>query len=64
MDSWVFMNPDLTVHINRYPEGDWIGLSAEATYGDLGRGIATGSLWDQTGQVGRSTQSLFLDHVG
>lgn len=64
MNRWVFMNPDLTVHTTRYPEGEWIGLSAESGYGDLGRGTATGSLWDQTGPLGRSTQTLYLDHVG
>ena len=61
--TWVFMNPDLTVHIARYPHGEWVGLSAESGYGDLGRGVATGSLWDTTGWLGRSTQSLFLDHL-
>lgn len=61
--SWVFMNPDLTVHVGRYPVGDWVGLSAESTYGDRGRGLATGTLWDTTGWLGRSTQSLYLDRV-
>lgn len=67
MRSWVFMNPDLTVHLSRYPEGEWIGLSAQSSYEDLGRGVATGTLWDETGWLGRSTQSLYLDrtdHVG
>lgn len=59
--SWVFMNPDLSVHVARYPNGDWIGLSAESGYGDLGRGVATGTLWDLDGWLGRSTQSLYLD---
>ena len=64
MDKWVFMNPDLTIHVTKYPEGDWIGLSAESGYGHQGRGVATGKLWDQTSFLGRSTQSLYLDHVG
>lgn len=61
--SWVFMNPDLTVHVGRYPVGDWVGLSAESTYGDQGRGLATGILWDRSGWIGRSTQSLYLDRA-
>lgn len=61
MKRWVFMNPDLTVHATRYPVGEWIGLNAESGYGDLGRGVATGSLWDETGFLGRSTQTLYLD---
>jgi Acyl-CoA thioesterase C-terminal domain/Acyl-CoA thioesterase N-terminal domain len=63
-DRWVFMNPDLSVHITRYPLGEWVALSAESGYGDLGRGVATGTLWDTTGWLGRSTQSLYLDRIG
>lgn len=61
-DEWVFMNPDLTVHVSRYPQSEWIALSAESSYGDQGRGVATGTLWDESGWLGRSTQSLYLDH--
>lgn len=60
---WVFMNPDLSVHVSRYPDGEWVALAAHSTYGDLGRGVATGTLWDRSGWLGRSTQSLYLDHV-
>jgi hypothetical protein len=63
-NEWVFMNPDLSVHVCRYPEGEWIALSAESAYGHTGRGIATGTLWDARGWLGRSTQSLYLDEVG
>ena len=59
--EWVFMNPDLTVHIARAANSDWVGLSAESGYADLGRGVATGTLWDVDGWLGRSTQSLYLD---
>lgn len=62
--EWVFMNPDLTVHIARYPVGDWVALSAESGYESLGRGVATGTLWDTSGWLGRSTQSLYLDQLG
>ena len=62
-NEWVFMNPDLTIHVARYPEGEWVALSAESTYGDLGRGVATGTLWDTRGWLGRSTQSLYLDRI-
>lgn len=61
--DWVFMNSDLTVHIGRYPVGDWVALDAESHYSGLGRGVAAGSLWDETAWVGRSAQTLYLDHV-
>ncbi|HET8739522.1 MAG TPA: thioesterase family protein [Acidimicrobiia bacterium] len=60
-DEWVFMNPDLTVHVSRYPQGEWVALDAVSTYGHQGRGLATGTLWDTTGFLGRTTQSLYLD---
>ena len=62
-DDWIFMNPDLTVHIGRYPEGDWVALEAESHYEHHGRGVAAGIIWDQKGWVGRSAQTLFLDHL-
>jgi hypothetical protein len=61
--DWVFMNSDLTVHISRYPEGEWVALDAESHYSELGRGVAAGSLWDEKAWVGRSAQTLFLDHA-
>jgi hypothetical protein len=61
--TWVFMNPDLTVHVARYPDSEWIALAAVSSYGQLGRGLATGTLWDTSGWLGRSTQSLYLDRV-
>lgn len=61
--GWLFMNPDLTVHLSRYPGSEWIALSAESAYGSLGRGVATGTLWDTTGFLGRSTQSLYLERL-
>lgn len=61
--DWVFMNSDLTVHIGRYPTGEWIALDAESHYSEHGRGVAAGSLWDETAWVGRSAQTLFLDHA-
>lgn len=63
IERWVFMNPDLTAHVSRYPEGEWIALSAGSTYGHQGRGLATGTLWDTSGWLGRSTQSLYIDQV-
>lgn len=63
LDQWVFMNPDLSVHVSRYPRGEWIALAALSTYGDEGRGLATGTLWDTSGWLGRSTQSLYVDRV-
>ncbi|MEX0864859.1 MAG: thioesterase family protein [Acidimicrobiia bacterium] len=59
--GWVFMNSDLTVHLGRHPDGEWVALDAVSIYQELGRGVAAGLLWDQGAWVGRSAQTLFLD---
>lgn len=62
-EDWVFMNSDLTVSIGRYPQTPWVALDAESRYSSEGRGLATGSLWDEKAWVGRSMQTLFIDRT-
>jgi acyl-CoA thioesterase len=61
---FVFMNADLTVHLHRMPAGDWVGVEARSRYDPVGRGVATGRLFDTRGEIGRSTQTLFLAPAG
>lgn len=61
LGEWVFMNSDLTVHIGRYPTGEWVGLDARSSYSSDGRGVAAGSLWDTERWIGQSAQTLYLD---
>lgn len=51
LGDWTFLNTDLTVHIHRVPEGEWIGVQAENHYGPDGVGISRGALFDQHGAV-------------
>ena len=60
-DRYLFINPDLTVHLARPPVGEWIGLRAVTHLGDAGAGMAESALHDAGGPVGRAVQSLFLD---
>lgn len=60
-DRWSFVNPDLTVHLVRLPEGEWIGMDARTLPGATGIGMADVALHDRTGRIGRSVQSLLLD---
>jgi hypothetical protein len=60
-EEYLFINPDLTVHLSRPPEGEWIGMSTVTHATDHGIGMAESALCDETGPVGRSVQSLFLD---
>lgn len=57
----LFINPDLTVHLWREPEGDWIGMDAVTRTSPTGIGMAESALWDRRGRIGRGLQSLFLD---
>jgi len=59
-DRMLFINPDLSVHLLRPPEGEWIGMQARSHYGPSGAGLAEASLYDARGRCGRSAQSLFL----
>jgi hypothetical protein len=62
--GWVFINPDLTVYLHRYPEGEWVGLDAVTHAGSEGVGLAEARLYDEEGPIGLSAQSLLLDHPG
>ncbi|HVV75328.1 MAG TPA: thioesterase family protein [Mycobacteriales bacterium] len=58
--DWMFINPDLTVHLERYPQGEWICLEAATAIDAGGFGLARSTLYDVTGAVGRGAQSLFV----
>jgi hypothetical protein len=58
--DWLFINPDLTVHLSRYPTGEWLCLEAATTADQLGFGVATSTLYDAHGRVGHGAQSLFI----
>lgn len=62
-NQWVFMNSDLSVHLARLPTSDWIALDGESIWNSNGRGVATSHLFDETGPIGRATQTLFIDRV-
>ena len=61
--GWRFINPDLTVYVHRYPVGEWVALEATTHPGSVGVGIAEAALYDDDGRIGRSVQSLLLDHA-
>lgn len=58
--SSVFVNPDLTVYLDRDPEGEWICLDAVTRIGSDGTGSAESVLRDERGRIGRAVQALFV----
>jgi hypothetical protein len=57
---WHFINPELTVHLHREAEGEWICLDAQTTISSGGVGLATSVLSDLRGPVGTGAQSLLI----
>ncbi len=57
----VFVNTDVTVHLRDLPSGEWVGLDSATAVGTDGLGLATTTLHDERGPIGRSLQSLWLD---
>ncbi len=53
-----FVNCDLTVNLLRRPVGEWICLQARSVFGGNGCGVAESALYDETGLIGRTTQTL------
>jgi acyl-coenzyme A thioesterase PaaI-like protein len=62
--GWMFINPDLTIHLSRYPVGEWVALDAVTHASDDGVGFAESALYDEQGRIGRSVQSLLFDVLG
>lgn len=59
-DRYLFINPDLTIHLARDAVGEWVGLQAITRIGSEGAGLAESRLCDVGGTIGRSLQSLFV----
>ncbi len=59
-DDWLFINPDLTLYMDRAPQGEWIGLDAQTFISPEGIGLAESVLYDERGRVGRATQALLV----
>ncbi|AVH60651.1 MULTISPECIES: thioesterase family protein [Streptomyces] len=56
----LFVNADLTVHLHRYPVGEWVCLDARTSVDSGGVGLADTQLHDEKGPIGRSAQSLYV----
>ena len=58
--EWNFMNTELTVHVVRPPEGEWVCLKARTTLGGGAVGVAASEVYDERGLVARSAQALLV----
>ncbi len=55
---YLFVNSDLTINLLRPAQGEWICIDARTLLGPAGGGIAEARIFDASGWIGRSTQSL------
>jgi hypothetical protein len=59
-ERFLFINADLTIHLQRPPLEEWIGLDARTLLHPGGSGLAESILHDVHGPVGRAFQSLVV----
>jgi Thioesterase-like superfamily len=63
LGRWSAINADLTINLNRAPEGEWTGVATRAWYARDGIGHARADVFDRDGFVGTCTASLLVDEV-
>jgi hypothetical protein len=59
-EEYLFINADLSIHLWRQPQGEWIGLDARTLVHSGGTGLAESVLHDSAGPVGRAFQTLVV----
>lgn len=59
-DEWLFINPDLTVYIEREPVGEWVALQAHTRITANETALAQAVMFDRDGRIGRALQSLYI----
>jgi hypothetical protein len=59
-DKYLFINVDLSVHLHRMPQGEWVCLDAVTLPEPNGIGIADSGLFDEGGAIGRAAQTLLI----
>ncbi|HEY5976452.1 MAG TPA: thioesterase family protein [Solirubrobacterales bacterium] len=57
---YIFVNVDLTVNLERMPEGEWICVDAVTRPRETGIGSAESELSDRSGRIGRAIQTLLF----
>jgi hypothetical protein len=61
--SWeehVFINPDLTLYLEREPRGEWVAMQSETRVRPGAAAVSESVIWDQEGRVGRAIQALLV----
>jgi hypothetical protein len=59
-EEYLFINADLTISLDRRPQGEWVALQARTLLNPGGTGWAESLLHDELGPLGRATQALVV----
>ena len=59
-DEYMFINPDLTLYIERPPVDEWVALESRTRIEAGSVGVAESVMWDRRGRIGHATQSLVV----
>jgi len=59
--SWLFVNPDLAIRVFRPLLGEWIYMESVTRLHSGGTGLASTILQDESGPLGVSQQTLFVE---
>jgi Thioesterase-like superfamily len=60
IQSHLFINTELTVHLFREPDGEWVCLDARTRIGPKSVGLASSVLYDRRGRIGAAHQALLV----
>ena len=61
--SWedhLFINPDLTLYLERDPRGEWVAMQSRTHVHPGGVSVSESVLWDEQGRIGQATQALVV----
>jgi hypothetical protein len=59
-EGHTFINPDLTVFLERPPVDEWVAVQARTRVQRGSTALAESVLWDRRGRIGRAVQSLLV----
>lgn len=59
--EFIFINVELSVHLQRYPRGDWVCLDAVTELAEDGIGRSDTAISDRDGPIARASQALLVD---
>jgi hypothetical protein len=60
-DRYLFINLDLSIHLARQPDGEWLRMDATTRIDRAGIGFSETILSDQRGRVGIGVQCLLVE---